>query len=329
MKTRRSLWRVAIIALLIVPVVGCSLFDELSAIRTFKDANTFYGRGDFEAAVEEYGKVLEILDANPDGNELLTAAYFYIANSHDQLYSPARRGEPDNQRNLEEAIHYYELASERIPDPDLRKLSMQYLVAAFGADKANDPAGAEPVLREMIQIDPVNPDNYFALARLYEDAGLFEDAESVMLEVRNIREDDPIVYLQLAGFYNRAGDFEQTIDALEQRAAIEPDNPEAYYTISTYYWEKSFRDFRITQDQKRDYILAGLEASDRALDLNERYVDALVYKNILLRMQANMTEDLDEQKELIGQADELRDLAQRLQKEAEGQPAADAADGAG
>ena len=328
MQTGRSPWRMAIIALVIVPVTGCGLFDELTAIRTFKDANLYYGRGDFEAAVEEYGKVLTVLETDPS-NELLAAAYFYIANSHDQLYSPARRGEADNQRNLDEAIRYYRLASERIPDPDLKKLSMQYLVAAYGAEKANDPAGAEPVLRQMIQIDPVNPDNYFALARLYEDSGLFEDAESVMLEVRNIREDDPIVYLQLAGFYNRAGDFDQTIDALEQRASIEPDNPEAYYTISTYYWEKAFRDFRITQDQKRDYIMAGLEASDRALGLNERYVDALVYKNILLRMQANMTEDLDEQKELIAQADELRDRAQQLQKEAQGQPAAGEADGAG
>ena len=324
MQIGRSLWRVAIIALLFVPLTGCNLFAELSAIRTFKDANTFYGRGDFESAIEEYGAVLTVLESNLS-NEILNAAYFYIANSHDQLYSPARRSDPDNQRHLAEAIRYYRLASERIPDPALRTLSMQYLVAAYGADKANDPSGAEPVLRQMIQIDPVNPDNYFALARLYEDAGLFEDAESVMLEVRNIREDDPIVYLQLAGFYNRAGDFDQTIDALQQRASIEPDNPEAYYTISTYYWEKAFRDFRITQDQKRDYIMAGLEASDQSLGLNDRYVDALVYKNILLRMQANMTEDLDEQKELIALADELRDRAQQLQKEAQGQPVEEAA----
>ena len=321
MQTGRSLWRVAIIALLIVPVAGCGFYDQLSAVRTFKDANTFYGRGDYERAVEEYEKVLAVLEADPS-NEFLTAAYFYIANSYDQRFSPARRGEADNERMLEEAIRHYQLAVERIADPSLRTLSMQYLVASYGSDKANNPSGAEPVLRQMIQMDPANPDNYFALARLYEDSGLFEDAEAVMLEVRNIREDDPIVYLQLAGFYSRAGDFEQTIDALEQRASIEPDNPEAYYTISTYFWEKAFRDFRITQDQKLEYIIAGLEASDRALGLNERYVDALVYKNILLRMQANMTEDVDEQKELIALADDLRDRAQQLQKAAQGDAAA-------
>ena len=88
------------------------------------------------------------------------------------------------------------------------------------------------------------------------------------------------------------------------------------------HWEKAFRDFRLTQDQKREYILAGLEASDRALALNPRYVDALVYKNILLRMQANETEDLDVRDELIAQADELRSMAEELQKEQEGAAAA-------
>ena len=317
MHTGPSLARLAIIAVLMVPLVSCSFFAELSALRTFKDANVLYGRADYGGAVEAYQEVLAVLDENPESQlaQRLTAAYFYIGNSYDNLYKPALRGDPENDLYLEEAERHYRLATERITaDPDLRKLSMQYLVSVFGADKMNDPSRSEPVLRDMIQLDPGDPDNYFALARLYEDSGLFDDAEAVMQEVRNLRPDDPTVYLQLAGFYNRGGQFDQTIEALQQRADIEPDNPEAYYTISTFYWEKAFRDFRITQDEKREYVMAGLDAADRAIDLNDRYVDALVYKNILLRMQANMTEDLDEQQALIAQADELRDQAQALQE---------------
>ena len=329
MHTRRSFARLALIAVILVPLVSCTFYDELTAMRTFKDANLLYGRGDYLGAAEEYEKILAVLETDPD-NEFLTAAYFYIGNSYDNLYKPGLRDDPQNEHYLEEAIKYYREAAENITEPSLRTLSMQYLVSAYGPDKLNDPALSEPVLRDMIQLEPGNPDNYFALASLYENAGLFEDAEAVFLEVRNMRGDDPVVYLQLAGFYNRAGEFEQTIDALEQRAAIEPDNPEAYYTISTYYWEKAFRDFRITQDQKADYIMAGLEAVDLALDLNDRYVDALVYKNILLRMQANMTEDLDEQEALIAEADELRDRAEQLQKEQrEGSGTAQAEAGAG
>ena len=72
--------------------------------------------------------------------------------------------------------------------------------------------------------------------------------------------------------------------------------------------------------------MAGLGAADQAIGLNENYVDALVYKNILLRMQAGMlvceeTDDtacISEQEGLIAEADTLRDRAQEIQDEARG-----------
>ena len=314
-----SFGRFAVLCVLLVPLISCGLLDQVSALRTFKEGNFAYTRGDYEAAVEHYEEILTILDELDEGdqllNEQLTTTYFYVANSYDNLYKPIRRGESENDAYLEDAVKYYRRASEEIMDPELKKLSMQYLVAVFGPDKANDPASSEPVLRDMIQLDPENPDNYYALANLYEQSGLFEESEAIMLEVRNIRPDDPDLFLRLAGFYNRAGEFELTIDSLEERARIDPDNPEAFYTISTFYWEKAFRDFRINQDEKAEYITAGLAAADTAIDLNDRYVDALVYKNILLRMQANMTTDVDEQEQLIAEADEFRERAEQLQEE--------------
>ena len=314
---QRNLFTAIALIALVVPVSGCTFFEELGAVRTFKDANIAYNRGFYEEAIELYEDVLSVIDESGGESELaqnLTPAYFYIANSYDNLY-PLGSQDAESLQTLDEAIRYYELAVEKIEEPSLRLLSMQYLVSTFGADKANDPSRSEPVLRAMILDDPENSDNYYRLAQLYEEAGLFEDAESIYQAVQSFRSEDPIVYLQLAGFYDRADEFDLTIDSLEQRAQIEPDNPEAFYTISTFYWEKAFRDFRITQDQKREYIVAGLEASDRALALNARYVDALVYKNILLRMQANETEDLDLRDELIAEADELRSMAEDLQKE--------------
>ena len=311
-----TLVRVAAVALAVVPLTSCTFFYELGAVRAFKDAHVAYSRGRFDEAIELYKQVVEVIDASGGESELaeqLTASYFYIGNSHDSLYQPGDTS-AENVHNLDEAIRFYELAADLSTERSLQVLSMQYLVAAFGPDKANDPARTEPVLREMIQRDPENPDNYFRLAQLYEEAGLFEDAESVYQSVQSFRSDDPVVYLQLAGFYNRAGEFDMTIDALEQRATMDPDNPEAYYTISTFFWEKAFRDFRITQEEKLEYIMAGLEAADRALALNDEYVDALVYRNILLRMQANEIDDLDERDALIEEADEVRARAQELQQ---------------
>ena len=298
--------RLALVTTLVLPLVSCQFVDQLQAVKVFKDANTFYQRADYEAAAAMYEEVI----AN-DPN--MMDAYFYLANSYDNLFRPALRGEPDNDLLLEKAIDNYIASVDIQTNEAMRTLSMQYLVAAFGPDKANDPAKQEPVVQQLITTDPANPDNYFRLAKLYEDSGLYAEAEQVFLQVRDLRADDPTVYLQMAGFYDRNDEFDKTIEALRQRAVIEPDNPEAFYTISTFYWEKAFRDFRLTEEQELEHVMLGLTEADKALELNADYVEALTYKNILIRMQANLTEDLDLQEQLIAEADVLRDRAQELQ----------------
>ena len=307
MNMRSAVVRLVVVVGLALPLVSCTFMDELQAMKGFKEANILYQRQDYQGARVAYE---EVLARNPDQ----PYAYFYLANSYDNLYKPSRRGEPENDLYLERAVENYKLAAETEEEPDRRKLAMQYLVAAYGADKLNDPNSAEPVLQEMIVLDPEDPANYYTLAKLYEDAGLYELAESSFLQVRDVLPDDTAVYLQLAGFYKRQGDFEHEIEALNTRASMEPDNPEAHYMIATSFWEKAFRDFRLTQDETREYVMGGLEAVEKALDLREGYVEALVYKGILLRLQANTETDLEIQQALIAEADELRDRAEAIQK---------------
>jgi TonB family protein len=96
----------------------------------------------------------------------------------------------------------------------------------------------------------------------------------------------------------------------------------AYHTIAAYYWEKAYRDAALTAAQKREYIELGLRAADQAIALNPDYVDALTYKNLLLRSQALLESDLDAQKRLIAEANELRNRAIeiRKQRQSEGVP---------
>ena len=44
------------------------------------------------------------------------------------------------------------------------------------------------------------------------------------------------------------------------------------------------------------------------------YMEALVYKGLLLRLQANLEKDANKQKALLKEADELRDKAQAIRK---------------
>jgi tetratricopeptide (TPR) repeat protein len=294
--------------------LGCAQVGIVQARRAFKSANQAYQQQDYQKAAALYEEAIQ-----QDPN--LNAAYFFLGNSYDNLFRPSRKGEPENDALLDKAVQNYQTAAEKLAasesadDKKLGKLSLEYLVAAYGPDKLNDPAKAEPVVQRMIQLEPQEPSNYFALAKIYEDAGAYAEAEQMYLRAKEQRPKDASVYLQLAGYYNRQGQFDKTIEALEQRAAIEPENPEAYHMISSYYWDETTRDPRLNDAQKRDYVQKGLESIDKALQLKPDYIDALIYKGLLLRLQANLEKDPSRQQALLKQADELRDKANGLRKQ--------------
>jgi tetratricopeptide (TPR) repeat protein len=306
----RGLGRIAslaIVAALATGLVGCSQYGKLQAKRAFKDANVFYAQQDYKKASVLYE---EAIKNDPE----LSVAYFYLATSYDNLFKPSRKGEPENDANLTKAIEYYTKASELEKDPTLRKRSFEFLVAAYGPDKMNDTSKQEPIVNRMIELDPQDATNYFALAKIREDSGDYAAAEEVLQKAKAARPNDPQVYLQLAGFYNRQEEFDKTIEALNQRAAIEPNNPEAFYTISTYYWDKAYRDFRLKEPEKKAFVAKGIEQVDKALQLKADDMEALTYKNLLLRLQANLEKDQAKQSALLKEADKLRDQALALQK---------------
>ena len=308
MRTRsRAALLAAAIALAGLSTSACGYFSTLKAQMAFKDANLAYQGQDYQKAIEKYK---EALVHKPD----LAVAYFYLGNSYDNLYKPARKGEAANDANLQEAVSYYRKATETIQEPKLRKLSFEYLLASYGNEKLNDPSQAEPIVKKMIESGPDEPNNYYALAKIYEDAGNYEEAEKMLLAARDRRPKDATTYMQMAAFYNRQGRFDKTIEALEARAAAEPNNPEAHYTIATYLWDKTFRDFRLKEPEKRAYLDKGVAATDKAIAIKGDYLEAIVYKGLLLRLQANIEKDRARQQALLKEADALRDRAKALQK---------------
>lgn len=122
-------------------------------------------------------------------------------------------------------------------------------------------------------------------------------------------------YGALARFYIKAGDFDRAIGTLESLAQADPSNPQHHHMIGVFYWEKAFRDTSLSPTQKMTYILSGIAAEDRALALDADFKEALIYKNILLRLQATHTTDIPQQRQLIAEADTLRNRAMELAKQ--------------
>jgi tetratricopeptide (TPR) repeat protein len=310
MNTRyRTVTAAAIVVALGIGTAGCGRYSigSLRAQKAYKDANELYKGSDWKEAAAKYEYVLQ---QDPSRTEV----YFFLANSYDNAYKPARAGEPENDALIQKAIENYRKAAQLDNNPEMKKLAMQYLANAYGPEKLNDPNQAEPVVLEMIKLAPNDPGNYFGLAKIYEDAGRYEEAEQALLKARDANPNDVTVYVQMSGFYNRQGDFEKTMEALHKAADIRPEDPQGHQLVATYYWEKAQKDHTLSNAQKKDYIMKGIEAANKALALNPEYIEALTYKNILLRMQGNLETDMAKRTALYKEADELRNKAMELSK---------------
>jgi tetratricopeptide (TPR) repeat protein len=279
-----------------VTAAGCAQVGALKGQMAFKEANGLYQAQKYKDASVKYEEAIE---ANPE----LADAYFFLANSYDNQYRATKKGDAENDALLTKAIDNYKKRSEMdAGDPKIKRLALEYLVNAFGPDKLNDPSQQEPILMKMAEADPGDTTAWFGLANIYEQSGDYERAEQMLVKAREAKPNDPAVYMQLAGFYNRQGEFDKTMEALHARAEREPTNPEAFYVISTYYWEKAYRDFTLPAADQMKFVQEGLKAVDKALELNTDYVDALTYKNLLLRVQARLEKNPADQQRLLAQA---------------------------
>jgi tetratricopeptide (TPR) repeat protein len=308
----RSKAILAAVAVLAIASGACSKVGNLQARKSFKDANGMYQAQNYKEAIAKYQEVLAS-DPNFITGDGVTP-YFFIANSYDNLYKPARKGEAENDANLSKAIDNYKIAADKDTNPKMKKLALDYLVYAYGPDKLNDPTQAEPIVQKMIQLDPSETQNYFMLAKIYEDNGNLDQAEAMFNKAREMKPKDATVYQQLAGFYQRQGEFDKLIQAVQQRAELEPTNPEAHYSIASYYWDEAYRNTRLSEAQKKEYTDNGLAEVEKALKIKPDYIEAIVYKGLLLRIKAAMTKDPKEQQQLLKDAAALQEQAAGLKK---------------
>ena len=96
---------------------------------------------------------------------------------------------------------------------------------------------------------------------------------------------------------------------------LNPSDPAAPHMTATFYWEKAYKDQRLLPAEKYKYVMDGIAATDRALALKPDYMEALTYKNLLLRMRAKLETDPVQKQQLIAEADALRTRAIELNKQ--------------
>ena len=245
---------------------GCGKysFGALKAQKAFKDGNDLYSA----AGLEEGRREIRRYRAAEPTPTTAPTAYFYLGNSYDNLFKSAEPVSPKTTPTSRRRSTTTRRRPRTTRAAQMKKLALEYLVAAYGPDKLNDPAKAEPVVQKMIQLEPNEPTNYFALAKIYEDAAATTRPKAQMQGPRRQAERPDCVYTDNCRLLQPPGRLREDDRSLEQGGRAGAQQPEGYQLVATYYWEKASKDHRLTDAEKKDYIEQGLDNVNKALQLN-------------------------------------------------------------
>ncbi|HET7746340.1 MAG TPA: tetratricopeptide repeat protein [Vicinamibacteria bacterium] len=320
------------LAVLLLPALTLTACGQVQAKAAFKDANKNYREENFKQAIPGYEKAVSI---NPNFAE----AWFYLGSSHQALYRPGK-DDPENKKRLEDAINAYRKSLEVNPaQTPNQKTVKQNTLAALTSIYSDDPFKnydeAIKYANQLVQENPSDTRNLFAMANLYEKFEKVDEAERTYKQVYDANPNDPKACGALGAFYNKPlwkdeqgaarSRFNDAIQVLEKCAAINPNDAGGWQKVATFYWDKAYRDPLLTDEEKNQYADRGMAAVDKALELKPDYFEAVIYKGLLYRVKAAATPDARAKQEYLDKAVALSKQGQELRKQAEQAAAAAAA----
>jgi tetratricopeptide (TPR) repeat protein len=326
----RQAIRTLAVVLLAIPVLNCTRVQAQTALR---EGHKLYKEESFSKAIDEYKIVLE---KYPDNLE----ATFYLGSSNHQLFRP---GNDDTKYRLEEAIKNYKTVIETTPPegdlkyPVLRKNALSALVGIYADPPYSSFETAMKYANDLTRDDPKNLQNLFAMANLYEKFGKVNEAEEAYKNAAASAPKDVKACGALAGFYNKTlwdekgvpvtegkpgqARFDDAVGQLKQCAELDPNDPKGYYTVATFYWDKTYRGGITDETRKKQLADEGMVFVDKALTIKNDFVEALIYKGLLLREQAKLSRNPAQRQSMMDEAQILQKRAVELKKQQEAEAA--------
>lgn len=321
--------RQATAVLLLVSALAASSCTRVKANAAFKDGNKAYREENFKRAAEYYTNAVT---ADPNFAE----AWFYLGSSRQAMFRPGKDN-PENVKHLEDAIQAFKQAIEANPQATenqkrVRANALGALTGIYSEDPFKSYDDAIRYAQLLVQDNPDDARNLYAIAALYEKFNKVDEAEQTYRKVVELNPNDARACGALAAFFNKTywdeqgvvvagtdapgrAKFELAIETLQRCASLDPNNHEGYLKVATFYWDKAYRDPSITEAQKDGFADKGLEAAEKALQLNPLYFEAMIYKGLLYREKAKVTRSPRERAEFLDKAAELQKQALELKKQ--------------
>ena len=173
---------------------------------------------------------------------------------------------------------------------------------------ARPASAAEKQLEASVRSTPQDLRAAKELARLQESRGALAEAEATLRRSAEAAPSESEGWQALAALYTRSGQFDHGVETLEGAAERDPSNAPLHHLIATFYFAK-LSDAALRRYDRMSFIARGLAAEDRALVADPDFPDAIVYKSLLLRAEADIESNGVRRAALIRQADDLRSEA--------------------
>ncbi len=209
-------------------------------------------------------------------------------------------------------------------------------VAAYTSGKYDD---ASEHFQAAIELDPDFLQAYLYLATAYRAQWIpglptpenQQRAERAIRTFEKVLEKEPEninAMANIAGIYSGLDEHDKAKDWYRKRLEVQPDNPEPYYGIATINWQLAHEETGNEgenapnlEDERRaevqQLVDAGVQALEKALELNPDYFDAMQYLNLLFRERAYLATEEEEKREWQKKADQLALQAIEVQRRIE------------
>ena len=199
-------------------------------------------------------------------------------------------------------------------------------------------AEAVESFKTAVELDPNFPTARLYLATAYmqqyipgadspENNRMASAARDEFMKVLEQQPNDKTAVASLASLYLNQKNWDEAEKWYQKLAAVDPNSPIPYYSLGFIAWSKWYpaygtaranlgmkqedpgpiKDKKVKEELKAKYgpvIDGGLQALDKALQINPEYDDAMAYENLLVRERADLADSKEEYEKQIKVADD-------------------------
>ncbi len=278
MSASRYFLSIIFISSLSASLGACGVVDVINARKIAREGNELYNASDYRGAIEKYKKAVA-LDADIP-NIYLNLGYAYFS-----IYDPTSQSEQDKDAAALAAEAFEKHLKRHPDDENARVFQIKILLSAAPNDKKLADR-AQQIFLKMLDKNPDDKEARQYLITLFIDGKRYQDAVKFFQPELDKKPDDIDTMKILAIIADKSNLVQDAVDWYWRRAEAVKDNQKKavlFYEVGTYAWNLLHYQPEKLKGPVACIKLAdqGIEACKRAMELKERYAEAMVYANLL------------------------------------------------